>query len=78
MQALFLAPIIRFFFKKNVLILALKPNQDLDYINELFEAGQIKPVIDNSYQLSKVPEAIQHFGAGNHQGKVIISMENGL
>ncbi len=78
LQALFLSPIIRFFFKKNVLILALKPNKDLDYIKELFEAGQIKPVIEAPYKLSEVPEAIQHFGAGNHQGKVIITMENEL
>ena len=79
LQALFLSSIIRFFFKKNVLILALKPNKDLDYINELFETGHIKPVIDNpSYKLSEVPKAIQHFGEGNHQGKVIITMENEL
>ena len=78
MQAVFFSRIIRFFFKKNVLILALKPNQDLDYINELFEAGKIKPVIKALYRLSEVPEAIQHFGEGNHQGKVIITLENNL
>ena len=78
LQALFLSPIIRFFFKKNVLILALKPNKDLDYVKELFEAGQIKPVIKAYYKLSEVPEAIQHFGEGNHQGKVIITLENNL
>ena len=75
LQALFLSPIIRFFFKKNVTVLALKPNKDLDYINELFEAGQIKPAIDDLYKLSSTAEAIQHFGEGNHKGKVIITME---
>ena len=78
LQALFLSPIIRFFFKKNVTVLALKPNKDLDYINELFEAGQIKPAIDGPYNISSTAEAIQHFGEGNHKGKVIITMENEL
>lgn len=77
-QALFFSPIIRFFYKKNVHVLGLKPNKDLDYINELFEAGQIKAVIDGPYELSSAVEAIQHFGEGNHKGKVIITMENEL
>ena len=54
----------------------MKPNKDLDYMNELFEAGQFKPVIDGPYKLSSAIEAIQHFGEGNHKGKVIITMEN--
>jgi NADPH:quinone reductase-like Zn-dependent oxidoreductase len=55
---------------------SLKPNKDLDYMNELFEAGQIKAVIDGPYELSSAIEAIQYFGEGNHKGKVIITMEN--
>ena len=77
-QALFLSPIIRFFYKKYVHVLGLKPNKDLGYMNELFEAGEIKPVIDGPYELSSAIEAIQHFGEGNHEGKVIITMENEL
>ena len=50
----------------------------LDYINELFEAGEIKPVIDGPYKLSRTVEAIRHFGEGKHKGKVIIIMEDGL
>ena len=48
-QALFLGPLVRMFSKKNICIVALKPNKDLVYINELFEAGKIKPVIDGPY-----------------------------
>ena len=71
-QALFLGPTIRIFSNKDIRIVALKPNKDLPYMNELFEAGKVKPVIDGPYSLSEVPEAIQHFGEGNHQGKVVI------
>ena len=75
-QAFFLGPIVRMFSKKNICIVALKPNKDLDYMNELFEAGKVKPVIDGPYKLSEVPEAIRFFGEGNHKGKVIITLEH--
>ncbi len=75
-QALFLGPWISRFSKKKMHIVALKPNKDLDYMNELFEAGKIKPVIDGPYKLSEVPEAIRHFGEGNHKGKVVITVEH--
>ncbi len=45
-------------------------------MNELFEAGKVKPVIDGPYKLSEVPQAIQHFGEGNHKGKVVITIEH--
>lgn len=77
-QALLLAPIIRLLYKKNIHILALKPNRDLDYINELFEAGNIQPVIDGPYKLSDASAAIRHFGSGEHLGKVVITMEENL
>jgi NADPH:quinone reductase-like Zn-dependent oxidoreductase len=62
--------------KKNMHIVALKPNKDLDYINELFEAGKIKCVIDGPYPLTDVPKAIRYFGEGKHTGKVVISISN--
>ncbi|MGB5289469.1 MAG: NAD(P)-dependent alcohol dehydrogenase, partial [Ignavibacteriaceae bacterium] len=78
LQAFFLGSIIRRFSKKNIRIVALKPNKDLDYINELFKEGKIKPVIDGPYKLSEVPEAIRHFGEGKHKGKVVITLENNI
>ena len=74
LQAFFLGPIIHRFSKKNIRIVALKPNKDLDYINELFEEGKINPVIDGPYKLSEVPEAIRYFGEGKHKGKVVINI----
>jgi len=74
-QALLLGPWIWMISKKNVRVVALKPNKDLAYMNELFEAGKIKPVIDGPYNLSEVPEAIRYFGEGNHKGKIVITLE---
>ena len=69
---LILKPWISLFSHKQLHILALKPNKDLAHINDLFEAGKIKPVIDGPYSLSQTAWAIQYFGEGKHQGKVII------
>lgn len=67
-----LKPWISIFSTKRIQIVALKPNKDLNYISELFEAGKIRPVIDGPFNLSQLPEAIQYFGEGRHQGKVVI------
>ena len=75
-QTLVLGPLIGAFTRKKVRIVALKSNKDLDYIGGLFDSGKIKPVIDGPYMLDEVPAAIQHFGRGRHQGKIIISLEH--
>ena len=60
---------------KTVRLIMLKQNQDLSYLNERFEAGQLIPVIDGAYKLSEAPEALRHFGSGTHKGKVVITIE---
>jgi len=59
---------------KHVRIVALKPNKDLAYMNQLFEAGKLVPVIDGPYKLAEVPEAFRLFGTGDHKGKIIVTM----
>ena len=73
-QALFLAPWISLIHKKYIRIVALKPNKDLVYMNELFETGKVKPVIDGPYKLDEVPEVFRIFGKGEHKGKLVITM----
>jgi NADPH:quinone reductase-like Zn-dependent oxidoreductase len=60
---------------KTVRLIMLKQNRDLRYLNERFEAGHLIPVIDGPYKLSESREAFRHFGAGTHNGKVVITME---
>jgi NADPH:quinone reductase-like Zn-dependent oxidoreductase len=74
-QALFLVPLISMISEKHIRIVSLKPNKDLSYMNELFEAGKVVPVIDGPYKLSEVPKAFRHFGEGRHKGKVVITLE---
>ncbi|MEO7990922.1 MAG: NAD(P)-dependent alcohol dehydrogenase [Chryseolinea sp.] len=78
LQALILGPLISMISKKNIRIVALKPNKDLVYMNELFEAGKIKPVIDGSYRLDEVPDAFRLFGKGIHKGKIVITVDHTL
>ena len=47
---------------------------DLQDLKELLEAGKIKPVIDRSYTLSEVPEALRYYGKGHARGKIVITM----
>jgi NADPH:quinone reductase-like Zn-dependent oxidoreductase len=75
-QALMLGPFISMFSKKKVAIVALKANKDLGYMNELFEAGKIKPVIDGAYRLEKAPDAFRFFAESRHIGKVVITVQD--
>jgi len=47
---------------------------DVVYLKELIEAGTIAPVIDRTYTLSEVPEALQHQKEGLVRGKVVITV----
>ncbi len=73
-QALFLAPWIRMIHKKHIRLVALKQNKDLAYMNQLFEAGKVKPIIDGPYRLDQVPEAFRVFSQGKHKGKMVITI----
>jgi NADPH:quinone reductase-like Zn-dependent oxidoreductase len=61
--------------KKLVSRLAKPPNErDWAFMRELLESGQVKPVIDRRYTLSKTPEALRYLGEGHARGKVVITM----
>lgn len=74
LQALILSPLISQLSNKHLRIVGLKQNKDLAYMNELFEAGTLVPVIDRAYKLADLPEAFRLFGTGDHKGKIIVTM----
>jgi NADPH:quinone reductase-like Zn-dependent oxidoreductase len=78
LQIFLLRPVISMFSNKKINIVALKPNRDLVYINELFEAGKIKPILDKPFNLSDVPEAMKYFSKGVHKGKIVITIEHNI
>ena len=53
----------------------MKPNKDdLQFLKELIEAGKVTPVIDRTYPLSEVPEAIRYLEEGHARGKIVITV----
>ena len=71
-QALFFGWWIKLIHKKHIRIVALKLNKDLAYMNELFESGKVKPLIDGPYRLDEAPDAFRLFGKAAHKGKIVI------
>ena len=74
LQAFCMGPLISKVSGKHVRIVALKPNKDLGYVNDLFETKGLECMIDGPYQLSDVPQAVQRFGEAKHVGKVVITV----
>ena len=48
--------------------------EDLMVLGELIASGKITPLIDRTYPLAEVPEAIRYLEAGHARGKVLISV----
>ena len=46
-------------------------------IKELLEAGKLTPVIDRTFPLSEVPEAMSYMQDGGGLGKIIITPQAG-
>jgi NADPH:quinone reductase-like Zn-dependent oxidoreductase len=71
LQALVVSPFVHHSLRP----LASQPSQaDLQVIKELIEGGAVTPVIDRTYPLSEVPDAISYLRAGRARGKLVISV----
>ena len=55
-------------------LVAEGPNKGLADLKELIEAGKLVPMLDRTYPLSEVPEALRYFGEGRHKGKIVITI----
>ena len=61
---------------KKYRLVAEGPNKDLSDLKALIEADKLKPIIDRTFSLSEVPEALRYFGQGHHTGKIVITIKN--
>jgi NADPH:quinone reductase-like Zn-dependent oxidoreductase len=71
-KAMLLSPFVS---QKLGMILAELNHDDLAFLAGLMESGKVKPVIDRSYKLSEVPEAIKYVEQGHARGKVVVSVD---
>jgi NADPH:quinone reductase-like Zn-dependent oxidoreductase len=53
---------------------AKDPGDRLVVLKELIEAGKVTPVIDRTFALSEVPEAMRYLESGQATGKVVITL----
>jgi NADPH:quinone reductase-like Zn-dependent oxidoreductase len=74
LQILLTGPLVSSITKKKLILVSLQTNKDLIYMNELFEAGKLVPVIDGPYRLDQVPEAFRIFAKGLHKGKMVFTV----
>ena len=61
---------------KTLRVISLAANRDLDYFNEIFEAGAFRPVIDSEFPFTAdgAVNAFRHYGAAAQKGKVVVCM----
>jgi NADPH:quinone reductase-like Zn-dependent oxidoreductase len=60
---------------KKYKIVALKPNKDLSYMNELHQNGKLKTVIDGPFKLDDFNKAFELYNKAAHKGKVVFTID---
>ena len=65
----------RFVSEKFITYIAKLNKADLNILGDLMQAGKVTPVIDRSYKLSEVPEALRYLEQGHARGKVAITLD---
>jgi NADPH:quinone reductase-like Zn-dependent oxidoreductase len=52
-----------------------KPNRaDLAVLRDLLEAGRVRPVVEQRYELAQIAEAMQWMGEGHARGKTVVTV----
>jgi NADPH:quinone reductase-like Zn-dependent oxidoreductase len=74
-KALVLSPFVS---QEMSMILADMNRKDLTILADLIQTGKVKPVIDRTYTLSQVPEALRYLEEGHARGKVVITVGDNI
>jgi NADPH:quinone reductase-like Zn-dependent oxidoreductase len=64
-----------FVSQKMGMMLAEIRQEDLTTLADLMQSGKVKPVIDRTYPLDQIAEAMRYLEAGHARGKVILTVE---
>jgi len=72
LKAMFLS---KFVSQKMGMMLAELNHDDLAYLAGLMQSGKVTPVIDRTYKLSDLADAIRYLEQGHARGKVVISVD---
>ena len=72
LRTVLLGPMLSLAGSRKVGMLFAKPNERVEELLGMIDAGQVRPVIGERYALDEVPEALRRLGAGHSHGKSII------
>ncbi|PYI89937.1 MAG: alcohol dehydrogenase, partial [Verrucomicrobia bacterium] len=61
--------------QKMGMMMADANHNDLTILADMMQSGKVKPVIDRTYKLSELPDAIRYLEQGHARGKVVITVE---
>src|SRR5881394_2849966 len=71
-QTMLLSPFVS---QKMGMMMAQLTKSDLTILGDMMQSGKVKAVIDRTYKLSELPEAIRYLEEGHARGKVVITVE---
>jgi NADPH:quinone reductase-like Zn-dependent oxidoreductase len=64
----------RFVGQRLTMLVSKERSTDLEALRPYLEGGQVTPVVDRTFSLSEVPEAMRHLEAGMARGKIAITV----
>jgi NADPH:quinone reductase-like Zn-dependent oxidoreductase len=64
-----------FVSQRMAVCMARESKADLTLLQQLVSAGQVRPVIDRTYALHQVPEAVRYLEGGHARGKVVVVVQ---
>lgn len=71
-KAILVSPFVS---QKFGMLLAQLNHDDLAFLADLMQSGKVTPVIDRTYKLSDLPDAIRYLEQGHARGKVVVAVE---
>src|SRR5438477_2180170 len=72
LKAMFLS---KFVSQKMGMMLAELNQKDLTALADLMQSGKVTPVIDKTYTLGELPQAIEYLEQGHARGKVVVKVD---
>jgi NADPH:quinone reductase-like Zn-dependent oxidoreductase len=74
-KALWAVVYAKFVNQQMGMMMADANGKDLTILADMMQSGKLKPVIDRTYKLAEVPEAVRYVEQGHARGKVVISVD---
>jgi NADPH:quinone reductase-like Zn-dependent oxidoreductase len=71
LRAVALSPLIP---QRLAMFVNKESHENLDAVRRLIESGQVTPMVDRTYPLAEVADAIRHLEAGKVRGKIAITI----